>query len=69
MLANGKETCSCRWKNCPRYGQCADCIAHHRQHKKYPLPSCMSKAAKGVKKQADKAAGQAGKGADKTQNY
>ena len=40
MLENGKETCSCRWKNCKRHGNCAECIAHHKKSEKYPLPSC-----------------------------
>jgi hypothetical protein len=35
--------CSCRWKNCKRHGKCEECIAHHSQHAKYPLPSCMKK--------------------------
>ncbi len=39
MLENGKETCSCKWKNCPRYGDCMACMEHH-QTKKKGVPYC-----------------------------
>lgn len=40
-----KKKCPCRYKNCKRYGQCDECIAHHRKEGKYPT-ACERKAAK-----------------------
>ncbi|WP_312644754.1 hypothetical protein [Hydrogenoanaerobacterium sp.] len=39
MLENGKEACNCKIKSCPRFGKCAECLEHHRLHKKHP-PYC-----------------------------
>ena len=41
--------CKCRWKNCKRHGKCEECIAHHAQHEKHPLPSCMKKSKSKIK--------------------
>lgn len=30
-------TCPCKRKNCVRHGNCKDCKAYHRTHKKYPI--------------------------------
>lgn len=38
-LENGKETCNCVKIHCERHGKCAECMAHHEKHKRYP-PYC-----------------------------
>jgi len=45
MLENGKEVCTCKYKNCPRYGNCEACISYHLANKKYP-PYCKRKKGK-----------------------
>ncbi len=40
MLECGSDTCPCVIKKCVRYGNCAECIEHHKTHKKYPEPYC-----------------------------
>ncbi|HPU59151.1 MAG TPA: hypothetical protein PLG48_06555, partial [Candidatus Avimonas sp.] len=42
-MAEIKKACTCRWKNCKRYGNCRECIEHHKRHEKYPLPYCKRK--------------------------
>ncbi len=44
ILENGKTVCSCRWKNCRRFGDCKACVAYHKAHDKHPLPSCRRKS-------------------------
>lgn len=38
-LENGTDTCNCPKINCERHGKCAECLAYHENHKKYP-PYC-----------------------------
>ncbi len=40
------KKCSCRFKNCKRYGRCEECIEHHKKHPKHPLPACQRKRKK-----------------------
>ena len=40
MLKNGQDTCTCKKKSCPRFGKCEECVAYHRENKKYE-PYCM----------------------------
>lgn len=35
-----KKDCPCKWVKCKRHGNCEECIAHHKTHKKYPQPFC-----------------------------
>lgn len=53
MLENGKEVCTCKYKNCPRHGHCEACISHHQANKKYP-PYCKRKKAKETSKPGKK---------------
>ena len=46
MLESGTDQCPCVRKKCERFGKCEECIAHHKTHKKYPLPYCTRKAAR-----------------------
>ncbi len=39
MLENGLEKCTCKKSSCERFGNCAACIEHHKNHKRYP-PYC-----------------------------
>ncbi len=41
--AGNNINCTCRWKNCKRHGNCEECITHHKNHAKYPLPHCIKK--------------------------
>ena len=34
-----KKDCICPRKDCPRYGRCDECCAHHAANKKHP-PYC-----------------------------
>lgn len=43
MLENGLEKCSCKRKNCERFGKCGECIAYHETHGRYKLPYCKRK--------------------------
>lgn len=40
MVENGSDKCSCKRTKCERFGKCNECIDHHRQYKRYPLPYC-----------------------------
>lgn len=38
-----KKRCSCKWIQCERYGNCYECIEHHKAHPKHPEPFCKKK--------------------------
>lgn len=40
MLENGMKSCSCKNTKCTRYGNCKECIQHHKTHSKNKLPYC-----------------------------
>lgn len=40
ILMDNNQKCYCKWKSCKRHGKCEECIDHHSQNKKYPLPFC-----------------------------
>lgn len=40
MLENENNICYCKRKKCVRHGKCSECIEHHRNSKKLPLPYC-----------------------------
>jgi hypothetical protein len=42
MLKNGLDNCTCKKKDCERFGKCEECIAYHIAFKKYE-PYCMRK--------------------------
>lgn len=42
MLYNGANICSCKKKECKRFGKCEECIAYHNANKKY-APYCLRK--------------------------
>lgn len=42
MLKNGLDNCTCKKKDCGRFGKCEECIAYHTAFKKYE-PYCMRK--------------------------
>ncbi|NLG92424.1 MAG: hypothetical protein GX485_02485 [Clostridiales bacterium] len=42
-LENGRETCNCVKIHCERHGKCAECMAHHEKHRRYP-PYCKRKS-------------------------
>ncbi len=52
MLENGKEACTCKWKNCPRHGDCVACMEHHQSEKK-GAPYCKRRKKKKLSSQAE----------------
>ncbi|MGL5750791.1 MAG: hypothetical protein ACRCXT_09710 [Paraclostridium sp.] len=40
MLENGMKVCSCKNTRCIRYGNCKECIEHHKTHSNNKLPHC-----------------------------
>ena len=55
MLLCGMEQCPCVRKKCERFGNCEECVAHHKTHKKYKEPYCIRKAEKIASRKAKKA--------------
>lgn len=53
ILCNGQEKCSCKRKQCERFGDCEACIEHHKTHKRYPLAYCIRKAEKAKKEKGE----------------
>lgn len=41
MLENGLDYCTCKRKDCERFGKCAACIEYHTtKSRRYPQPYC-----------------------------
>lgn len=45
--------CCCKRTNCPRHGRCEECIAYHKEHKRY-VPYCQRNAGKAQRRQTRK---------------
>lgn len=55
ILVNGREKCNCKRTHCERFGNCAECIKHHKTHRRYPQPYCIRKAEREERRKREKA--------------
>lgn len=54
MLENGSDICNCKKTNCVRHSNCAECIEHHKESKRFPIPYCKWPKRNAASKKPDK---------------